>query len=51
MSSGQVCSKERCIDVSLEQNERKKHGEKDTAMNYMKQLMSQTLLITSKSID
>jgi len=41
--------KERCFDVFLERNERTKYGEKDTAMNYTKYLMGQTLLITPLS--
>ena len=41
----------KCFDVFLEQNKRKGHGEKDTTMNYMKYLMSQTLLIISKLKD
>ena len=51
VSGGKVCSKKRYFNVSLERNKRTKHGEKDTTMNYMKHLMNQTLLITSKSID
>jgi len=35
----------------LERNKRTGHGEKDTTMNYMKYLMSQTLLITSELKD
>ena len=40
-----------CFDVSLERNRRMKHGEKDKTMNYLKNLMNKTLLITSKLID
>jgi len=43
--------KERCFDVFLERNKRTGHGGKDTAMNYVKYLMSQTLLIISKLKD
>jgi len=40
-----------CFDVFLEQNKRMGYGEKDTTMNYMKYLMSQTLLIIPKLKD
>ena len=43
--------KERCFDVFLERHKRTGHGEKDTTMNYVKYLMSQTLLIISKLKD
>ena len=42
---------ERCFDVFLEQNKRTGHGGKDTTMNYMKYLMSQTLLTITKLKD
>jgi hypothetical protein len=51
ISGGQVCLKERCFDVFLERNKRMGHGKKDTTMNHMKYLMSQTLLIISKLKD
>jgi hypothetical protein len=41
----------KCLDVFLERNKRMEHGGKDAAMNYMKYLMSQTLLIISKLED
>jgi hypothetical protein len=44
MSGGQVCLKERCFDVFLERNNRTKHGEKDTAMNYTKHLTLRVLM-------
>jgi hypothetical protein len=43
--------KEMCFDVFLERNKRMGHGEKYTTMNYMKYLISQTLLIISKLKD
>jgi len=43
--------KEMCFDAFLERNNRTGYGEKDTTMNYMKYLMSHTLLIISKLKD
>jgi hypothetical protein len=43
--------KERCFNAFLERNKRMEHDEKDTTMNYIKYLMNQTLLLTSKLKD
>jgi len=47
----QLSLKERCFDVFLERNKRMEHNKKDTAMNYMKHLTNQILLLTSKLKD
>jgi hypothetical protein len=46
-----ACKQDVQVDVFLARNKKMKHGEKDTAMNYAKHIMNQTLSVTSKSKD
>ena len=43
-----MCLKERCLDVSLEQNKKIVFGGKDITMNCIRHLMNQILLAALK---
>jgi hypothetical protein len=44
LGKNHACKQDVQFDVFLARNKRRKHGEKDTIMNYAKHLMNQTLI-------